>query len=131
MDKARRRLGGFPWPIEHDDWDVLLRRYADAPPLVQDSAVAGVVRSIAASPARSALRYTTSMWDLIVAPAPGAPAPVDAVKVSAPNYPTVVVEHLPPVGGADRIERPREDAVPLFWRFVKEKYGIEGEGPVR
>lgn len=126
MDHARRRLRGFPWAIEHDDWDVLLQRYAEAPPLIRDSAVADVVRSIAASPARSNLRYNTSMWDLIVAQAPGVPAPVDAVKVSTPNFPAVVVEHLPNVGGADRIERPREDAVRLFWRFIKEKYGIDG-----
>ncbi|UUW89279.1 hypothetical protein [Pimelobacter simplex] len=126
MDNARRRLSGFPWPIANDDWDVLLQRYAEAPPLVRDSAVAEVVRSIAASSARSDLRYNTSMWSLIVAPAPGAPSPVDAVRVSTPNYPAVVVEHLANIGGADRIERPPEDAVRLFWRFIKEKYGIEG-----
>ncbi|WP_344112363.1 hypothetical protein [Nocardioides humi] len=43
-----------------------------------------------------------------------------------PHYPDVVVEHLPTVGGADRIERPRDEAVRLFWQFVKEKYGIDG-----
>ncbi len=59
-------------------------------------------------------------------PCPGAPAPVDAVRVSMPHYPDVVVEHLPTVGGADRIERPRDEAVRLFWQFVKEKYGIDG-----
>ncbi len=65
------------------------------------------------------------MWDLIVAPAPGVPAPVDPVRVTTPHYPDVVVEHLPNAGGADRIERPRNEAVPLFWRFMKEKYGID------
>ncbi|WP_377321931.1 hypothetical protein ACFJIY_21890 [Pimelobacter simplex] len=49
--------------------------------------------------------------------------------MSTPNYPAVVMEHLPNIGGADRIERPPEDAVRLFWQFIMEKYGIEGERP--
>jgi hypothetical protein len=36
----------------------------------------------------------------------------------------VVVEHLPLVGTADSIERDGTDAVPLFWRFMIEKYGV-------
>ena len=119
-------MGGFPWPIVHEDWQELLDRYLDGPPLVRASAVTEVVRSIVQSPARTDLRYVTSMWELIVAPAPGSPAPVDAVTVSTPNYPDVLVAHLPLVGTADRIERPADQAVPLFWRFMKEKYAIEG-----
>lgn len=120
-----QRVGGFPWPILHEDWDDLLDRYLDGPPLVRASAVTQVVRSIVESTARLDLRYATSMWTLLVAPAPGTPAPVDAISVSTPNYPEVLVEHLPLVGIADRIERPADEAVPLFWRFLKEKYGIE------
>lgn len=127
---SAQRLGGFPYPIVHDNWEQLLDRYLDGPPLVRASAVTEVVRSIVDSPSRTDLRYTTSMWSLLVAPAPGSPAPVDAVMVSTPNHPNVVVEHLPLVGKADKIERPPGEAVPLFWRFLKEKYGIEGRpGP--
>ena len=39
----------------------------------------------------------------------------------------VLVEHLPDTGRNDRIERPLGDAVPLFWRFVQEKFGVQSE----
>lgn len=122
------RQGGFPYPIVHDDWDLLLSEYLDGPPFVRASPVTEVVRSITRSPARTELRYTTSMWTLLVSPEPGTPAPVDAVHIreTEDRDGTIVIEHLPLVGIADRIERPAADAVPVFWRFMKEKYGIEG-----
>ncbi len=36
----------------------------------------------------------------------------------------IVVEHVPLVGIADVIERDASDAVPLFWAFMREKYGL-------
>ena len=36
----------------------------------------------------------------------------------------VVIEHESATGHLDRIERPSGEAVPLFWRFVIEKFGI-------
>lgn len=110
----------------HADWEQLLDRYLEGPATVRESAVTEVIRSVVQSPARADLRYTTSMWELIVAPTPGEPTPVDAVRVSTPKYPNVLISHLLLVGDADEIERPAEQAVPLFWRFMKEKYGIEG-----
>lgn len=47
-----------------------------------------------------------------------------SVRVVRPG--TVVVEHLSTTGRDDRVERPVSDAVPLFWRFVTEKFGIAG-----
>lgn len=108
------RVGGWRYPIENSDWHQLEEPYTTGPPLVRSSAVAQVVSSIVRSPARSELRYVTSMWDLIVTPAPGTPGPVDAVRVSTPNYPDVLIEHMPLVGLADRIERPAGEAVTLF-----------------
>lgn len=119
------RVGGWRWPIENDDWSELRSRYLNGPPRVRSSAVTAIVQSIADSPARSELRFATSMWSLIVTPAPGTPGPVDAVLVKGTAEGDVVIEHLPLVGRADRIERPSSDAVPLFWRFMTEKYGIE------
>jgi hypothetical protein len=31
-------------------------------------------------------------------------------------------------GYDDRIERPASDAVPLFWRFMIEKFGVQPDG---
>jgi hypothetical protein len=36
----------------------------------------------------------------------------------------VVIEHLPATGNNERISRPADEAVRLFWRFVVEKFGI-------
>lgn len=120
------RIGGWTYPIVHEDWDMLLQRYLGGPPLVRSSVVTDIVCSIVESPARADLRYATSMWALLVTPAPGTPGPVDAVRVGTNECGDVVVEHMPLVGVADRVERPSVEAVPLFWRFMKEKYGIEG-----
>ena len=38
----------------------------------------------------------------------------------------VLIEHLTCSGHDERIERPASEAVPLFWRFMIEKYGIRG-----
>jgi hypothetical protein len=122
------RTGGFPHPIVGTDWAALAERYADSPSIVQP--VAEVVRSVARSPARGALLYSTSMWDLLVTTAPSTPPPVDMVVVRSPmglgNIAAgrVLVEHWPLVGIADSIERDDTDAVPLFWRFMIEKYGV-------
>jgi hypothetical protein len=75
------------------------------------------------------LVFATSMWDLIVTSSPIGDPPVDVVVVRGASgmqsvAPDRIVEHLPPVGIADRIERPAAEAVPLFWRFMIEKYGI-------
>ncbi|MFL6060185.1 MAG: hypothetical protein ACJ72E_03065 [Marmoricola sp.] len=90
--------------------------------------MAEIVRSVVASPARDQICYATSMWALIVTPAPGTPGPVDAVRVGTTRDGDVVIEHLPLVGPADKIQRPAAEAPALFWRFIKEKYGIEGRG---
>jgi hypothetical protein len=53
------------------------------------------------------------------------------VFVRAPNTPVsraqpehVLIEHVSLTGHDDRIERPAVDAVPLFWRFMSEKFGV-------
>jgi hypothetical protein len=70
------------------------------------------------------------MWDLIVAPSPAGPPPLDVVAVRGAMgsrnvaRDRIVVEHLPLVGMADLIERDAAGAVPLFWAFMREKYGL-------
>lgn len=120
------KVGGWRYPITRSDWPGLLAWYVDGPPAGRASATTEIVRSVVASPAREQLCFVTSMWALVVTPAPGSPGPVDAVRVDTTEQGDVLVEHLPLVGLADKIQRPDVEAVPLFWRFMKEKYGIEG-----
>lgn len=122
------RVGGWRHVIKGQDWAGLAAEYATAPPAM--APVAQIVASIAASGRSEDLAFTTSMWDLIVTPTPVGEPPLDVVVVrgamTMSDLPDghIVVEHLPLVGGADHIERPASEAVPLFWRFMIEKYGI-------
>jgi hypothetical protein len=89
-----------------------------------------IVRSIRSSGVEEQLAGCTSMHDLIVVPTPIMPPPYDVIRVCSPSSlrivpaGAVVIEHIAATGNNDRIGRPTGDAVSLFWRFVREKYGI-------
>ena len=69
-------------------------------------------------------------YDLQNCPAPAMDGVGRFVVVRAPGslHPPragcVLVEHLTGTGRDDRIESPTADAVPLFWRFMIEKFGV-------
>lgn len=90
-----------------------------------------VVTSIEASSLADGLAGTTSMHDLVVTDAPVQPPPLEVVIVRAPGSVApakqegmVRIVHQSHTGRNDAIERPRAEAVPLFWRFVQEKFGL-------
>ena len=92
-----------------------------------------VVDSVLACGGAERLVATTSMHDLWVGRSndDGSASNVDLVKVRAftsmrPVPPgKVVIEHTSVTGQDESITRPAAEAVPLFWRFVREKWGIE------
>lgn len=90
-----------------------------------------IVKSVMASNQARALAACTSMHDLIVVPTPIAEPPYGVVAVRAPGSlyepgrGMVRIEHLSPTGHNDVIDRPVAAAVPLFWRFMIEKFGID------
>jgi hypothetical protein len=90
----------------------------------------GIVRSIRQSGVEDSLAGMTSMHDLIVAIAPVQSPPIDTIvvrapgSVHAPTHGRVLIEHVSVTGRNDRIERPTDNATPLFWRFAIEKFGI-------
>ena len=49
-------------------------------------------------------------------------------SLAKPSEGLVLIEHLSVTGRNDRIERPVDEAVPLFWRFMIEKF-VVGPGP--
>jgi hypothetical protein len=65
-----------------------------------------------------------------VVPIPIPDPPYDVIAVRAPGLigktpaGQVIIEHLTCSGHNDVIQRSTRDAVPLFWRFMIEKYGI-------
>ena len=94
-----------------------------------------IIDSVIASGLTESLTATTSMNDLIVAALPLMDPPFDVIAVRAPGSlreppnGEVLIEHLTPTGHDDRITRPVADAVPLFWRFVIEKFGLHPPKP--
>jgi hypothetical protein len=68
--------------------------------------------------------------DLVVRPIPVPDSPYDVVAVRGPSSlrgaesGMVAIEHLSVTGRNGRIERPISETIPLFWRFMIEKYGI-------
>ena len=92
--------------------------------------MAAVVQSVLDSEMAQSLAGTTSMHDLVVTTTPVAEPPFDVVIVRAPgsmHSPSsghVLIEQQSLTGHDDRIERPATEAVPLFWRFMIEKFGV-------
>jgi hypothetical protein len=91
--------------------------------------MAEVVASIRASAAEQMVGFM-SMHDLAVAalPLPDA-GPADVIWVRP--QPTddsrsqdVLIEHWAATGWNEEIRRPAPEAVALFWRFAREKWGI-------
>jgi hypothetical protein len=129
------RTLGYPYPFRAVPWvkicEFLGGMAANHPEFRHMAAIAD---SVVISGSTDLLAGTTSMHDLIVVSTPIPEPPYDVVAVRAPGSIVspktgeVLIEHLSVTGHNDRIARPTVEAVPLFWRFIMEKYGV---GPVR
>ncbi|BBH18575.1 hypothetical protein Back2_28620 [Nocardioides baekrokdamisoli] len=93
--------------------------------------MSAIVKSVRAVGADADLAACTSMHDLIVVAEPIPEPPYDVVAIRAPSslaHPSngsVLIEHLSITGRDDRLERPVDEAVLLFWRFMIEKFGVD------
>jgi hypothetical protein len=124
------RTRGSQHPFREKPWTEIqsfLGGMADTHPAFEH--MRQIVDSVLATDAGRSLAGTTSMHDLIVAARPVPETPCDVIAVRSPSSAHVragyvVIEHLAFTGRNDSIERPVAEAVPLFWRFVIEKYGI-------
>jgi len=116
---------GRPWE-EIRDWYAELG-WTEVEPLV------AVVDSVLQCGGAERLVATTSMHDLWVARrvGGGAASAVDVIKVCsassmrAVRHGEILVVHTSHSGQEEELSRPTSEAVPLFWRFVSEKWGIE------
>ncbi len=91
-----------------------------------------IIDDVLAIGADEVLAMATSMHDLVIAPKPMGDPRVDVVVVRAPSslapaaeQDLVRIDHLSASGRSTSIERPRADAVALFWRFMREEFGIQ------
>ena len=126
------RTRGWPYPFRQRPWDEIDAFLGDmADRHVEFRHMSDIVKSVLASDQTGALAACTSMHDLIVVPTPIPEPPYGVVAVRAPGsirQPAmgfVRVEHLSTTGHDDVIDRPVVDAVPLFWRFMIEKFGVD------
>lgn len=126
------RTMGWPYPFRQRPWEELDREFdswSSTHPEFQH--MSAIVTSVREAGAEDVLAASTSMHDLLVRPTPLTDPPYDVVAVRAPNSMfkvtpgTVLIEHLSVTGRNDRIVRPAADAVPLFWRFMIEKFGVD------
>lgn len=117
-------------------WDEVVaraREFTDANP--QLGVLMEVIDSVRECGGQERLAGIWTLNGLVVTPLPiPADPPIQEVIVSLPGMgwgPTgdeVLIEHRAISGHDDRIVRPAAEAVPLFWRFMIEKFGI---APVR
>lgn len=115
----------LPWPDIRTQFRETATRHPDF------EHMAAIADSVIFANATEALAGSTSMFDLLVVRTPIAEPPYDLIWVSSPasirpvSTGHVVIEHITVTGNNDRISRPSDDAVRLFWRFTIEKFGIE------
>ncbi|MEV4598531.1 hypothetical protein AB0K15_14095 [Amycolatopsis sp. NPDC049253] len=125
----------LPYPFREVPWPRIAEKFramADLHP--QFAHMADIADSVLACDGASRLAGLTSMHDLIVTPRPVPDRPpVEVVVVRSPlsghvGADGVFIEHRSYTGFDDRIYRPSSRAVPLFWRFMIEKFAV---APVR
>ena len=118
-------------------WDEIEDFYRSIAPNHENfQAVLDIVDSIVASRRTDQLAAHTSMHDLCVRPTPVHEGGDDFIAVRASGTfarfggvaGSIAIEHVSGTGNDDRLVRPVAEAVPLFWRFVIEKWGIR---PIR
>jgi hypothetical protein len=122
---------GFPYEFRARPWDEIVGDFVDLEhPSESLQHMVAIAQSVRDSDSADLIAGTTSMHDLLVTMTPVTSPPVDVIQIFSPismRPPAsgmVRIEHLAKTGRNDVIERPVADAVPLFWRFVWEKFGI-------
>lgn len=125
-------LGGWPYPFRKREWIDLLDEYRGAatrrPTLVP---LVFIIESVLESHMADRLAVTTSLWDLVITPGPPGEPPLDVIIVRSdvsmsPSAPGEVrIQQFATSGLKEDLTRPATEVLPLFWRFVIEKYGLQ------
>jgi hypothetical protein len=112
---------GYPFAFHAVPWPEIARQLGRYGP--EHQPMVDIAESVIASGAAAHIAGLTSMTDLVVVPAPVGSPPHDEVIVRWERG-FVTVETRTHIGRNDKIKRPADQAVPLFWRFMIEKFGI-------
>jgi len=122
---------GFPYEFVPQPWGALRAEVAEmAGAYAALAYLNDLVGSITESSHKESLAGNLWMFDLAVAASPISSVPVELIVVRSPGSvhataPGLIrIEHLSVSGRNDRIDRPADQVVPLFWRFAAEKFGV-------
>lgn len=128
------RIDSRAWTHRFDEiaWPEITARYrALAVAHPEFGPLADIAGSVLTCGGERHLAALTSMHDLVVTarPVPEQP-PIAVVVVRSPSSGFVgaggvYIEHRSVTGHDDRIFRDGAEAVPLFWRFMIEKFGVK------
>lgn len=89
-----------------------------------------VIGSVIQADLQDQLVAGRSLWDLVISTAPADEPPLDViivrsvVSMNPPRTGQVRLEHLATSGLREEVSRPVAEVLPLFWRFVQEKWGL-------
>lgn len=119
-------------PFSAKPWPEVVRQCREYTELLPAyGTLLAVAVSIADGPAAASLAGQAWFRDLAVTPSSMAEDPDELLVVSlepdprpVPVADRVTIEHRTATGRDDRISRPATEALPLFWRFAIEKFGI-------
>jgi hypothetical protein len=117
-------------PFNDLGWPYLRSRIADVDWPDGHVYLLDIIDSVTSLGADRFLAADASMHDLIVTLKPVNDPPVDVIAVRAPNsfrkHPagTVLIEFVSTLGKHTSSERPANEAVALFWRYVETAFGI-------
>ena len=134
-DKAGPARLGWPYRFVEQSWaDVGLFERGVWGKDSRGRYLLDIIDSVLVSGVADELAVTTSMHDLVIVGRPVPDPPMDVLLVRAPGSlrePTtghVLIEYRANSGRDTVIERPVDEAVRLFWRFVEEKFGVRATG---
>ena len=131
MPSCDMRTRGYPHTFKARPWGEIAS-FLDEMTAKSDafSHMSAVAHSVIDCRRTHDLAGTTSMHDIVVTSTPLGEPPHEIVIVRSPSSvrrPStghVAIEHQSLTGHDDSIERPTSEAVPLFWRFMIEKFGV-------
>lgn len=131
--------GGWPYRFREDEW-LDARQFLSEVNWRADEGhyLFAIIDSVLEHRADEMLALTTSVHDLVVALKPIDDPPLDVILVAAPGSirihtdDSVRIDYIAVNGENTKIIRPADEAVPLFWRFLRTEFGLslsEQEGP--
>lgn len=114
-----------PWPEIRSFLAGIAEQHRDFQYLVD------IATSVIESGLEDELAACTSMHDIVVTSRPVGEPPIEVVWIRAPGSVRrapqpghVRIEHQSLSGRNDDLQRPDDEAVALFWRFMIEKFGV-------